>query len=346
MDPSLLNRPVNEGFSGGEKKRNEIFQMAVLDPKLAILDETDSGLDIDALKIVADGVNALRSPDRAMIVVTHYQRLLNYIVPDFVHVLLDGRIVQVRRQGTGARSWRAKGYGWVEAEAAPRWPVGLREERDARSLDPATLLSRSSRERALRRRSRPGCRRCARPRSALRRARVFPTRRDEEWRFTDVTADRARLRFHAAKGRADRCGLVGGVRLCWPDRQPSVFVDGRIRPELFPIAGAARRRESAAADGGAAQTTPTAGAASGPVAEFERPAFVALNTALFDEGAFVHIPRGVVDRSADPPAVLLGSPTTPAAYPRTLIVAGENSQATIVGELRRGRRMPSTSPMP
>jgi Fe-S cluster assembly ATP-binding protein len=94
MDQALLNRPVNTGFSGGEKKRNEIFQMAVLEPKLAILDETDSGLDIDALRIVAGGVNALRGPDRAMIVVTHYQRLLNYIVPDFVHVLSEGRIVR------------------------------------------------------------------------------------------------------------------------------------------------------------------------------------------------------------------------------------------------------------
>jgi Fe-S cluster assembly ATP-binding protein len=94
MDQSLLNRAVNTGFSGGEKKRNEIFQMAVLEPRLAILDETDSGLDIDALKIVANGVNSLRSPERAMIVVTHYQRLLNYIVPDFVHVLAEGRIVK------------------------------------------------------------------------------------------------------------------------------------------------------------------------------------------------------------------------------------------------------------
>jgi len=94
MDPAFLNRPVNAGFSGGEKKRNEIFQMAVLEPRLAILDETDSGLDIDALKIVANGVNGLRTEDRAMIVVTHYQRLLNYIVPDYVHVLADGRIVK------------------------------------------------------------------------------------------------------------------------------------------------------------------------------------------------------------------------------------------------------------
>jgi Fe-S cluster assembly ATP-binding protein len=94
MDQALLSRPVNTGFSGGEKKRNEIFQMAVLEPKLAILDETDSGLDIDALKIAANGVNSLRGPQRAMIVVTHYQRLLNYIVPDFVHVLAEGRIVK------------------------------------------------------------------------------------------------------------------------------------------------------------------------------------------------------------------------------------------------------------
>jgi Fe-S cluster assembly ATP-binding protein len=94
MDQTLLNRPVNTGFSGGEKKRNEIFQMAVLEPKLAVLDETDSGLDIDALKLVAHGVNTLRSPERSMIVVTHYQRLLEYIVPDFVHVLSGGRIVK------------------------------------------------------------------------------------------------------------------------------------------------------------------------------------------------------------------------------------------------------------
>ncbi|MHB8653958.1 MAG: Fe-S cluster assembly ATPase SufC [Terriglobia bacterium] len=113
MDDSLMNRPVNEGFSGGEKKRNEIFQMAVLEPKLAILDETDSGLDIDALKIVADGVNALRSKDRAIIVVTHYQRLLNYIVPDFVHVLSNGRIVKSGGKEL-ALELEDKGYVWLE----------------------------------------------------------------------------------------------------------------------------------------------------------------------------------------------------------------------------------------
>ena len=116
IDQSLLNRPVNEGFSGGEKKRNEIFQMAVLDPKLAILDETDSGLDIDALRIVADGVNALRSPARALIVVTHYQRLLNYIVPDFVHIMIDGRIIRSGGKEL-ALEVEDKGYDWLREEA-------------------------------------------------------------------------------------------------------------------------------------------------------------------------------------------------------------------------------------
>ncbi|MBM3496461.1 MAG: Fe-S cluster assembly ATPase SufC, partial [Armatimonadetes bacterium] len=114
MDPALLSRPVNEGFSGGEKKRNEILQMAVLSPKLAILDETDSGLDIDALRIVANGVNALRSPDRAIIVVTHYQRLLNHIVPDYVHVLSDGRIVRSGGKEL-ALELEERGYSWIEA---------------------------------------------------------------------------------------------------------------------------------------------------------------------------------------------------------------------------------------
>ena len=116
MDQVLANRPLNEGFSGGEKKRNEILQMAVLDPTLALLDETDSGLDIDALRVVANGVNALRRADRAMIVITHYQRLLNYIVPDFVHVLFGGRII---KSGTKelASELERRGYDWLKAEA-------------------------------------------------------------------------------------------------------------------------------------------------------------------------------------------------------------------------------------
>jgi len=117
MDESLMSRSVNEGFSGGEKKRNEIFQMAVLEPTLAVLDETDSGLDIDALKIVAHGVNTMRAPDRAMLVVTHYQRLLNYIVPDVVHVLTDGRIVRSGGKEL-AFELEEKGYTWIDDEQA------------------------------------------------------------------------------------------------------------------------------------------------------------------------------------------------------------------------------------
>ena len=115
MDSSFRERPVNVGYSGGEKKRNEVLQMAVLEPKLAILDETDSGLDIDALRVVADGVNALRRKDRAIIVVTHYQRLLNYIVPDFVHVLLHGRIVKSGGKEL-ALELEEKGYSWLEGQ--------------------------------------------------------------------------------------------------------------------------------------------------------------------------------------------------------------------------------------
>lgn len=117
MDPAMMNRSVNSGFSGGEKKRNEILQMAVLEPRLAILDETDSGLDIDALKVVAHGVNSLRRPDNATIVVTHYQRLLNYIVPDYVHVLANGRIVKSGGKEL-ALELEEKGYDWIPGAAA------------------------------------------------------------------------------------------------------------------------------------------------------------------------------------------------------------------------------------
>ncbi len=118
LDDKLINRPVNEGFSGGEKKRNEIFHLAVLEPTLAILDETDSGLDIDALRVVAAGVNSLRSDDRAFLVITHYQRLLNFIVPDAVHVLIDGRIVRSGGKEL-ALELEEKGYSWLEEELQP-----------------------------------------------------------------------------------------------------------------------------------------------------------------------------------------------------------------------------------
>jgi len=123
MEETLLNRPVNEGFSGGEKKRNEIFHMAVLEPRMCVLDETDSGLDIDALRIVADGVNALRSKDRGFLLITHYQRLLNYIVPDHVHVLVDGRIVRSGGKEL-ALELEEKGYAWLEELANAPQAVG------------------------------------------------------------------------------------------------------------------------------------------------------------------------------------------------------------------------------
>ncbi len=175
----MLNRAVNEGFSGGEKKRNEIFQMALLEPTLAILDETDSGLDIDALKVVSDGVNALRSPERAIIVVTHYQRLLNYIVPDYVHVLSGGRIVKSGGKEL-ALELEQKGYGWLEAG------VGAGDRRDmaqvAEKLQPWLA--------ALDERPRGGSRwlQDLRDHAASRFVELgFPTVRDEEWRFTNVS---------------------------------------------------------------------------------------------------------------------------------------------------------------
>jgi Fe-S cluster assembly ATP-binding protein len=119
MDPAFLERSVNEGFSGGEKKRNEILQMAILEPKIAILDETDSGLDIDALRIVANGVNQLRNADNAVLLVTHYQRLLNYIVPDYVHVMDDGRIIKTGGKGL-ALELESRGYDWVADEYRAR----------------------------------------------------------------------------------------------------------------------------------------------------------------------------------------------------------------------------------
>lgn len=122
LDETILQRAINDGFSGGEKKRNEIFQMAVLEPMLAVLDETDSGLDIDALKIVANGVNKLRKPERAFVVITHYQRLLNYIIPDYVHVLMDGRIVKSGGKEL-AVSLEEHGYAWIEKNYNRQQPV-------------------------------------------------------------------------------------------------------------------------------------------------------------------------------------------------------------------------------
>ncbi len=146
MDESFLNRGVNEGFSGGEKKRNEILQMAVLEPKLALLDETDSGLDIDALRVVASGVNSLRGPDRAIVMVTHYQRLLDYIEPDFVHVLSDGRILKSGDKSL-ALELEKRGYDWVRQEARRRMNAAVAERR--RCAVPRGVRNRRGRSRAL-----------------------------------------------------------------------------------------------------------------------------------------------------------------------------------------------------
>ena len=181
IDAEMLRRAVNVGFSGGEKKRNEILQMAMLQPRLAVLDETDSGLDIDALKIVADGVNRLRSPERSMIVITHYQRLLNYIVPDVVHVMAKGRVVKIGRQGTGART---RG----QRLRAIRGRGGLMTARRAHHQD----RGRAGAGRCLC----GGARQAARQgRARLREdafkrfdARGLPHRRVEEWKYTDLRA--------------------------------------------------------------------------------------------------------------------------------------------------------------
>ena len=192
MDEKLMNRSVNEGFSGGEKKRNEILQMAVLEPKLAILDETDSGLDIDALRIVAQGVNAMRNPERAILVVTHYQRLLNYIVPDFVHVLVDGRIV--RSGGPElALELEEKGYGSMEAEARHCYTRLMRTREEQSDRGNSAVWKIIWRASANSRTSLPampchGCESCARMRSRVSAKSGFPTTHDEDWRFTNVSA--------------------------------------------------------------------------------------------------------------------------------------------------------------
>ena len=194
MDQALLNRPVNTGFSGGEKKRNEIFQMAVLEPRLAILDETDSGLDIDALQMVAGGVNALRSPERSMIVVTHYQRLLNYIVPDFVHVLSEGRIVksggkelalELEESGYAGLGIRRRGGGGRQGMTAVAEQTGnwLAEFTEAARRSP---WLQALREAAFERFAELG----------------FPTTHDEEWRFTNV-APIARTSFRGGRPAGD-----------------------------------------------------------------------------------------------------------------------------------------------
>ena len=184
LKDELLHRAVNEGFSGGEKKRNEIFQMALLEPKLAILDETDSGLDIDAMKMVADGVNAMRAPERAFVVITHYQRLLDYIVPDFVHVLADGRIVESGDR-TLAHKLEEHGYAWI---AERKYPIKSEPEPpDGERV--ARIAARSRRARGRAAMPQPAWLADARRAAADALAREgLPGARNEAWKYTSLRA--------------------------------------------------------------------------------------------------------------------------------------------------------------
>ena len=252
----LLSRAVNEGFSGGEKKRNEIFQMAVLEPKLAILDETDSGLDIDALKLVADGVNALRGPDRAIIVVTHYQRLLNYIVPDYVHVLSDGRIVKSGGKEL-ALELEKKGYGWIETGVvAGRSVDSAMTQRSREKLHPARSARGGrgrpalaagparSRRRALRRAR--VSRRCATRSGGSPTWRRLPRRLPPGADAPTVTrAESRRRRFTPTRRtrlvvveRPFRAGAVAAATAC--PRRPCRLAGGGGRPNMPTWSSATR----------------------------------------------------------------------------------------------------------
>ena len=269
LKDELLHRGVNEGFSGGEKKRNEIFQMALLEPKLAILDETDSGLDIDALKAVADGVNALRSPERAFLVITHYQRLLDYIKPDVVHVLADGRIVESggpelalragsRTATTGSRNrWRRRPPDERPARLAGRWLRGRR--RAARAL--------------LRRRA------ARRPAAA----------RAKAWKYTSLRA----LERRSFAPRRRRWTSMPSLLAAIPAPR-MVFVNGRFDAAAQRPVGPARRRRRATAVGAAAGRRPARrGLPCPPLPSAADEPFARLNAALARDGAVVRVDAGV-----------------------------------------------------
>ena len=196
----MLQRSVNEGFSGGEKKRNEIFHMAVLEPTLAMLDETDSGLDIDALRVVSDGVNAMRSPERAFIVVTHYQRLLNYIVPDYVHVLSDGRIVRSGGREL-ALELEEKGYGWLEAPSTGSGQAAVASAGVTHATSAPAWVRGAPRDSGGRVFAEIG----------------FPTTRQEDWRFTNV-APIADAQVRAGRRRVAQARVAGRRRRACPAR--------------------------------------------------------------------------------------------------------------------------------
>jgi hypothetical protein len=275
LDPRCSTAPVNEGFSGGEKKRNEIFQMAVLEPKLAILDETDSGLDIDALRIVSGGVNKLRRPDNATLVITHYQRLLNYIVPDFVHVLVHGQIVKSGGKEL-ALELEERGYDWILGG------VAATESHDGHAC---TNRARTGHRQLFRGRrlglAQPGCNPCARrPERARRNG--FPTTEQEEWRFTNVAPLRQWPLHRGAKPArapdwpADIEPFRLGARLlpgvCGWAVSPGIILrcpanDERIASGQFARAMGKRRAR--------------VGKSPGPPRHCDENFFTALNTAVF-----------------------------------------------------------------
>ena len=331
IDETLMNRPVNEGFSGGEKKRNEIFQMAMLEPALAILDETDSGLDIDALKVVARGVNAMRSPIARILLVTHYQRLLDYVVPDMVHVLADGRIVQIRRQGTGAR---AGGQGIRLARAGPRGR-GLSGP-DSRNMTKSYAIEFEAFQQA-RRSGEPAWLADRRLHAMQRFQSVgFPTTRDEDWRFTSLAAI-AQEAFALGAASPLASGSipldVTSLRIPVPLSAELVFVNGHYTPALSFIGAlpTGARVESLASS--ALIHSGEIESHLGDLASFEAHPLAALNTAFLEDGACIWLPaRTILEDPIHVIFISVPGPQSPMtmSHPRVLTVLGDQSQASIV----------------
>ena len=319
MNPDFLDRSVNEGFSGGEKKRNEILQMALLEPRLGILDETDSGLDIDALRVVAGGINQLATKDNAIVLVTHYQRLLNYIVPDYVHVMDGGRIIKTGGKEL-ALELETRGYDWVGAEYDGEGPrngmniatgAAISESAGGQPQLPASPIAWLNRLRA----------------DAVDRvgALTVPTTRDEEWRFTDISP-LTKISFQPARSASPLdAARIDGFALAEADARLT-FVDGVYAPQLsFNKAGIVVENLAAGVRKHAAAIEPHLGRHT----EFRDNVFAALNTAFLHDGALIVVPRDV---SAAAPVHLLFIATQKeaASYPRCLVVAESGSAVTVV----------------
>ena len=328
INMDMLRRGVNVGFSGGEKKRNEVLQMALLEPRLAVLDETDSGLDIDALKIVADGVNRLRSPERAFVVITHYQRLLNYIVPDIVHVLSQGPHREDRRQGARARA-RSQRLRAVPGSAG-RGRIKNKKMAELTLMKNAAEQQLADEWQAAKARL-PGAaplRAAAFERFA---AKGLPHRRVEEWKYTDLRAlmrdakPLASVPDAAAKARAKEMGAL----LADIDSRRIVFVDGAFVPELSDLASldaglTVRPMAQALAAGDALVTRHL-----GKVIKTDDPA-VALNTAFMGDGIVIHVAAGAV---IEHPVhlVFAASGDKPAAlFTRSLVVIEKGARVMLV----------------